>query len=202
MGLKYSRLLYLLAVYTIQIKLKTIRANCWWEQENGSRRASVPVQERKTWLVAPVGELKPYRNTSCRGLVPIGRWNTWALIPVGNSLAQGIYWRRGFVSIGEQIPQGSGSHRGFIRVGDCIPQGIIRSRGLVSIGRRNMWALAPVGDLFKQGTYLNRGLVRGRDSFFYSLYLGGIRLLLIGYRSRLYILWKYKAYIGWWGIGT
>jgi hypothetical protein len=38
-------------------------------------RALVPVRERKTWLLAPIGEQKPYRNISRRGLVPIGRWN-------------------------------------------------------------------------------------------------------------------------------
>ena len=136
MGLKYSRLLYLLAVYTIQIKLKTIWANCWQiqEQENGSYRVLVPVQERKTQLVAFVGELKLYRNKSYRGLVPIGRWNIWVLAPIGDSLVQGICCCRGFVAVGEQILQGSGSYRGFVRVGDSILQGIIRSRGLVPIG--------------------------------------------------------------------
>jgi hypothetical protein len=75
--------IYLLApVTTRPMRQAVARANCWWiwEQENGSRRALVPVRERKTWLWAPVGEQKPCleERSSKRCLVPGG-----TLVPKG-----------------------------------------------------------------------------------------------------------------------
>ena len=133
------------------------------KQENGSYRVLVPIQERKMWLQAPVGEQKLYRNVSYRGLVPIGRWNIQALVSVRDLLVQGIYQYRGFISVGDLLEQGTRSYRGFISVGDLLKQGTKSYRGFIRVGDLFLQGDEIYRHWFLQGIYLSKKLVRVGD---------------------------------------
>ena len=163
--------------------------------------------------VKAIQECKLQGIGSYRAVEYIGIGTHGEFVTAGDLLPQGICCRRGFITAGDlllwricyyggfiairgSLPQGIYCRRGFIRVGDKILQEIYQSRGLVSIGRQNIRALAPVGDLFKQRTYLSRGLILLRPLF--RRYRAASNRL----GSGLYILQKYKAYIGQQGVGT
>ncbi len=133
---------------------------------------------------------------SRRGLVPIGQQNMWALVLIGDLLLQGICYYRGFIAIGDLLLQGICQSRGLDPIGDLLEQGTGSYRAAKYIGIGSHRGFIQVGDLFKQGIGQSRGLIL-LQPLFRRHKAASNRL-----GSKIYILWKYKAYMGQQGVKT
>ncbi len=146
--------------------------------------------------VKAIRECKPQGISSYRAIEYVDISTHRGFVRVGDQILQGSLSCKGVNPIKEWIPQGIYQSRGLYPVGDYQEQGIGSYRAAKHVGISSRRGFIRVGDLFEQGISQSRGLTLLRPTF--RRYKAASNRL----ESGLYVLWKFKARMGQWGVGN